>query len=136
MSPDDRHFFDNHYPDHHLSFDERKNIWKVFAYNTSHRFPSTKYRGPEKAKAAAVAFRNQIPSEGLSWDSKSLHRATTGVFRVNRQGCPVWCAEWPEKNSENTTVYRKKTFAVNKYGEQVAHDMALNFYRSRLARIH
>lgn len=72
-----------------------------------------------------MAFRDSLPAEGMTWDNMD---SVVGVFRVTHKKEARWCAQWREPDPANPdgTIIRRKTFSVHKYGEQSAHDMAIN----------
>ena len=87
------------------------------------------YGDPEKAKAAAIAYRDELlqhrPAMSLR-DFASIVRTnnTSGVPGVSRRednGFARWCALVSLPNGKT----RRRTFAVKKYGEEQARERAI-----------
>ncbi|WP_422444147.1 hypothetical protein [Endozoicomonas sp. ALB091] len=135
MKPDQREWLDEHQPDHHLKYDDQKNIWYVLAttYGTKHPFPSTKYKSPDNAKAAAIAFRDSLPAEAFKWERKFLSQTNSnfaGVRRYRDDQRDCWMATVDfYKGGERSS--KSKSFSIKKYGEQQGYDMAVQ-WRKRM----
>lgn len=135
MKREQREWLDKHQPDHHLKYDDQKNIWYVLAttYGTKHPFPSTKHKGPDNAKAAAIAFRDSLPPEAFKWERKFLSQTKSnfvGVHRITDHRSDRWVAV-VQIYIDGKRVVKSKYFSIKKYGEQQAYDMAVQ-WRKRM----
>ncbi|WP_081483723.1 AP2/ERF family transcription factor [Paracidovorax oryzae] len=92
-------------------------------------FPVSTHGDPEKAKAAAIAYRDEVlkqyPAMSLR-DFATIVRGNNtsgipGVYRRDEHGFVRWCALVSLPNGKT----RCRTFAVKKYGEDQARERAI-----------
>jgi hypothetical protein len=126
--------------------------WRVSLRRNGRRFvrnfPDRKYGGGERALHAARTYRDQLLSENPPISRKdfcSIRRSnnksgTTGVCsyskRYERRDGSIkenwyWEASWPNEIGEST----RKLFSVEKYGEEVARQMAVRARQEAIARL-
>ncbi len=118
--------------------DKTKHFTEFFSYD--------KYGGPEKAKEAAIAFRDAIEREikedksSYHLNKKSTNRNISGVVGVHKTTLTykkkygtykydVWQAHYPISRNKNRSTH----FSINKYGDKEAKRLAVEAREKGLA---
>ncbi len=139
MTPEQRKLLDELEPEHHLSLDPKRQVWRVYAYGTTHPFAANKLGGIETAKAVALAFRDSLPAEAFELKKPLLAQARSKAVGVSKQTKPngelYWRAKWIELDPSDPlgqrTINKYKNFSIKKYGDKEAYNMAVK-HRERV----
>ena len=138
MTPEQRKLLDELEPEHHLSLDPKRKVWRVYAYGTTHQFAANKLGGIKPAKAVALAFRDKLPAEAFELKRPLLEQARSKAVGVrkctNSIGVTYWRADWIELDPTDPlgqrTKKKNKYFSIQEYGDKEAYNMAVK-YRER-----